>query len=106
MSKRQLPARDREGLTRFAAECRRGERTHWTIVAAAPVFVLWNSWLSAALITFANAVGNSPFLATLRYNRARVLSSLSRRPIRDVGAERLADTSVNGELDCTVLPER
>ncbi|MCB0998048.1 MAG: hypothetical protein R2713_23335 [Ilumatobacteraceae bacterium] len=78
MSKRQLPGRDREALERFAAECRRGERTHWTITAAGPVFVVWNTYPEAFAISVANAAGNAPFIAILRYNRARIARALAR----------------------------
>lgn len=79
MSKRQLPGRDREALALFAAECRRGERTHWTIAAAGPFFFLWNSNSAAVVIAVANAAGNGPFVAILRYNRARITAMLGRR---------------------------
>jgi glycosyl-4,4'-diaponeurosporenoate acyltransferase len=79
MSKRHLPGRDRVALEQFAAECRRGERTHWTIAAAGPAFLLWNSSSDAIAIAIANAAGNTPFVAILRYNRARIVATLGRR---------------------------
>lgn len=78
MSKRQLPGRNREALERFAAECRRGERTHWTITAAGPAFVVWNTYPETIAISVANAAGNAPFIAILRYNRARIVRMLAR----------------------------
>jgi glycosyl-4,4'-diaponeurosporenoate acyltransferase len=78
MSKRKLPGRNPPDLLRFAAECRRGERTHWTIVAAGPAFLAWNSPTNALALTVANTAGNAPFLATLRYNRARITATLAR----------------------------
>jgi glycosyl-4,4'-diaponeurosporenoate acyltransferase len=77
--KRHLPGRDRVALERFAAECRRGERTHWTIAAAGPAFMIWNRNSDALAIAMANAAGNTPCLAILRYNRARIVATLQRR---------------------------
>lgn len=79
MSKRHLPGRDRVTLEQFAAECRRGERTHWTIAAAGPAFFIWNSPADAIAIAVANAASNTPFVAILRYNRARIVATLERR---------------------------
>lgn len=73
-SKRQLPSGGAHGLPTFLAECRRAERTHWIILAATPVFAVWNPpWLFAAMVVFA-LVANVPCLAVLRYNRARILA--------------------------------
>lgn len=79
MSKRRLPGHSRADLERFAAECRRGERTHWTIVAPGPSFLFWNSRSDTIAIALANAAGNAPFIAVLRYNRARIVAALERR---------------------------
>jgi glycosyl-4,4'-diaponeurosporenoate acyltransferase len=72
-SKRHLPPRGAGGLPRFLAECRRAERTHWLILAATPVFAVWNPpGLFVAMAVFA-VVANVPCLVVLRYNRARLL---------------------------------
>jgi glycosyl-4,4'-diaponeurosporenoate acyltransferase len=73
-SKRHLPGGGVNGLCLFLADCRRAERTHWLIVAATPVFAVWNPpGLFLAMVLFA-LVANGPCLAVLRYNRARVLA--------------------------------
>ena len=73
-SKRQLPPGRAAGLRVFLAECRRAERTHWLILAATPVFALWNPpGLFLAMVAFAVAA-NVPCLMVLRYNRARVVA--------------------------------
>ena len=73
-SKRHLPPGGAQGLPLFLADCRRAERTHWLIVAATPVFAVWNPpGLFIAMVLFA-VVANGPCLIVLRYNRARVLA--------------------------------
>jgi glycosyl-4,4'-diaponeurosporenoate acyltransferase len=73
-SKRQLPPGGAVGLPLFLADCRRAERTHWLILAATPVFAVWNPpGLFLAMALFA-VVANGPCLVVLRYNRARVLA--------------------------------
>jgi glycosyl-4,4'-diaponeurosporenoate acyltransferase len=79
VSKRQLAARDRDHLERFAAETRRAELAHWLILAAAPWFFLWNPWwLGLAMVGY-GVVANVPCIAIQRYNRARLLRMI-RRP--------------------------
>jgi glycosyl-4,4'-diaponeurosporenoate acyltransferase len=73
-SKRHLPPGGASGLPVFLADCRRAERTHWLIVAATPLFAVWNlPGLFAAMVLFA-VVANGPCLVVLRYNRARLLA--------------------------------
>jgi glycosyl-4,4'-diaponeurosporenoate acyltransferase len=73
-SKRRLPSGGAAALSLFLADCRRAERTHWLIVAATPVFAVWNPpGLFLAMVVFA-IVANGPCLVVLRYNRARVLA--------------------------------
>ena len=51
-----------------------GGAHHWLIVAATPVFAVWNPpGLFLAMVVFA-IVANGPCLVVLRYNRARVLA--------------------------------
>jgi glycosyl-4,4'-diaponeurosporenoate acyltransferase len=64
----------RSQLERFAAETRRAEYTHWLVMAAGPLFALWNPWyLTLAMITY-GGVANLPCLVIQRYNRARITS--------------------------------
>ncbi len=71
ISKRQLPG-GRTGLERFAVETRRAELAHWWAMAGAPLFVLWNRPLPAALLLAYGVAVNLPFIAIQRYNRLRV----------------------------------
>jgi glycosyl-4,4'-diaponeurosporenoate acyltransferase len=89
-SKRHLPARGEAGLPRFLTECRRAERAHWLILAAAPAFALWNPpGLFVAMVVFA-LVANIPCLIVLRYNRARLL----RRTVRPAARRRAVQRRV------------
>jgi len=85
-SKRHLPGRDGGGLAAFAAETRRAEYVHWAIVAALPLFAVWNRpLLFAAMATYAVAA-NVPCIAVQRYNRQRIgrieRRSIVRREVR------------------------
>jgi glycosyl-4,4'-diaponeurosporenoate acyltransferase len=74
-----------EAFDRFVVETRRAELTHWWVLAAAPLFALWNPWpLTAVMVAYA-IVANVPCIAIQRYNRARLgrigrRSSARRRP--------------------------
>ena len=69
----------RADLPRYVIETRRAEYTHWAIVFAAPLFLLWNPWpVWPAMFAYA-AVANLPCLVIQRYNRFRVLRILGRR---------------------------
>lgn len=69
----------RADLPRYVIETRRAEYTHWGILLAAPLFVLWNPWgLWLAMVAYA-VIANVPCLVIQRYNRARVLRILARR---------------------------
>lgn len=71
-AKRRIADRSPEHLTRWAAETRRAEYTHWLVMFAAPFFALWNPWfLTIAMVVYAVAA-NAPCLMIQRYNRARV----------------------------------
>ena len=77
-SKRRLPPGREDGLAAFLSDCRQAERTHWLILAATPLFVIWNPpGLMVAMVVFAMAA-NVPCLVALRYNRARLLRGQSR----------------------------
>jgi glycosyl-4,4'-diaponeurosporenoate acyltransferase len=78
-SKRSLRTRDPATLMRFLAETRRAEWTHWVIMVAAPVFLLW-SWLAVELVMVGYALSaNLPCIFVQRYNRIRLHALLSRR---------------------------
>ncbi len=69
----------RADLPRYVIETRRAEYTHWAIMAAAPLFLLWNPiFLWWAMVAYA-VIANLPCLVIQRYNRARVLRILRRR---------------------------
>ncbi len=69
----------RADLPRYVIETRRAEYTHWAIMAATPLFLLWNPFLVWwAMVAYA-VIANLPCLVIQRYNRARVLRILSRR---------------------------
>lgn len=71
-SKRSVRTRNREVLERFVIETRRAEWTHWTIMLATPVFIVWNWWwVEIAMVAYALAA-NLPCLLVQRYNRARL----------------------------------
>lgn len=80
-SKRRLPGRDGPGLERFAMETRRAELTHLLIMAALPVFALWNPW-TGMLVNLAYALAaNVPCIVVQRYNRMRIERVLGRRTV-------------------------
>jgi glycosyl-4,4'-diaponeurosporenoate acyltransferase len=85
-AKRSVRTRERDRLERFAAETRRAEWTHWLILAAAPVFVVWNWWW-VELVMVVYAVGaNVPCLVVQRYNRFRIQALLARLPVSPHGS--------------------
>ena len=76
----------RADLPRYVIETRRAEYTHWAIMAAAPLFLLWNPFLVWwAMVAYA-LIANLPCLVIQRYNRARVLRILGRRRPHPMGS--------------------
>lgn len=72
VSKRQRPSVRDGGWPRLAAECLRAERTHGWIMAATPLFVMWNPLgLFLANVVFA-LVANLPCWIVARSTRARL----------------------------------
>jgi glycosyl-4,4'-diaponeurosporenoate acyltransferase len=71
-SKRNLRSESIDQLERFIVETRRAEVTHWILLAAGPVFVLWNPWGLALVMVVYAVVANLPCLVVQRYNRARL----------------------------------
>ncbi len=81
VSKRTSGGRGR--LERYAAETRRAEYTHWAVMAAGPLFALWNPWyLTIAMLVYAVAA-NLPCLLIQRYNRARITRIAVRAAVRN-----------------------
>ena len=78
ISKRELPGRDVEGLRTFVRETRRAELTHWWAMACAPLFVLWNPPVAAALLVAYGVLVNLPFVLIQRYNRSRTMPLIER----------------------------
>lgn len=78
LSKRQLPSPNDGGWRRFAAECLRAERTHLAMIAALPLFALWNPLgIFLGNVLFAIAA-NLPCLIVARFNRARIMKLIAR----------------------------
>lgn len=72
LSKEHRPTNAQGGWSRLAAECLRAERTHVGIVAAIPVFGVWNpAGLFVANVVFA-VIANAPCYVVSRSARARV----------------------------------
>ena len=71
MSKRHI--RSRAGIDPLLCETRRAELVHWALLAASPLFALWNpARLTVAMIVFA-IVANVPCIVVQRFNRARLI---------------------------------
>jgi glycosyl-4,4'-diaponeurosporenoate acyltransferase len=67
----------RASLARFVTETRRAEWTHWTIMLATPVFLVWSWWwVELVMVAYALAA-NAPCLLVQRYNRMRLLRALA-----------------------------
>lgn len=77
--KKRFTSRDPAYLRRFVRETCRGELAHWSAIAAAPLFFLWNPpHLGAVMILYA-LLANLPFIVVQRYNRFRLEGILERR---------------------------
>lgn len=77
-SKRSITSTDRAFLERFVVETRRAELTHWWVMAAGPLFFLWNPWWLALVMVVYGVLANLPCLVVQRYNRARLVRILGR----------------------------
>ncbi|MBD3315246.1 MAG: glycosyl-4,4'-diaponeurosporenoate acyltransferase [Chitinivibrionales bacterium] len=83
--KGKISGRDPVYLRRFIGETCRGESVHWLVIAASPLFFLWNP-LSGGLINILYAcMANMPCIASLRYNRLHLLKILTRYAERPEG---------------------
>lgn len=77
--KGRLAAKDSNYLRRFMRETWRGELCHWTALACAPVFFLWNPlWADALMVVYA-LTANLPCILVQRYNRVRLGGLLVRQ---------------------------
>lgn len=79
MSKRALPGREPDDLARFAAETRRAEWVHWTVMAVIPVFALFNPPALLLAMAVYGVAANVPCIVVQRFNRARIQRVLGRR---------------------------
>lgn len=70
--------RDREHLGAYVRETRRAEQAHWVMAVPAPLFVLWNPWYAAVLMPLYAVAVNGPCIASMRYNRLRMVRLLAR----------------------------
>ena len=75
VSKRGL-SRD---LDRFVIETRRAEYGHWSALACAPLFALWNPLSGVVLMSVYSVVVNAPCIVVQRYNRQRAERVLGAR---------------------------
>jgi glycosyl-4,4'-diaponeurosporenoate acyltransferase len=73
MPKRTLTSTDPAYLATFMAETRRGEIAHWTMLAATPIFYLWNPLWASLVITSYGVLANLPCILVQRANRIRLV---------------------------------
>lgn len=66
-------------LMRFVEETCRAELCHWLIVAAVPLFFLWNTWRIAVFMLPYAIITNLPCIVVQRYNRPRFIHAMRRR---------------------------
>jgi glycosyl-4,4'-diaponeurosporenoate acyltransferase len=77
-SKRHLPTREQGGIARFVPELGRAETVHWASLCTGVLHLAWCPlWLGLCMVAF--GLGNLPFVAVQRYNRARIQRALRRR---------------------------
>jgi glycosyl-4,4'-diaponeurosporenoate acyltransferase len=68
-SKKALLSRNKNYLSRFLVETRRGEISHWVMLLFTPFFFLWNPlWADIVMILYGLAT-NVPCILAQRYNR-------------------------------------
>ncbi len=79
VGKARLGGRSPADLEDFAREAWRGELCHWSAIAFAPVFFLWNPWWADAVMVVYALAANLPCVAVQRHNRARIAHVLARR---------------------------
>ncbi|MBN2351340.1 MAG: hypothetical protein JXD23_02140 [Spirochaetales bacterium] len=74
--KKRLASGSREYLGKFVEETCRAELTHFIVILAVPLFVIWNNWLAAACMVPYVLLENLPCVIAQRYNRGRILRIL------------------------------
>jgi glycosyl-4,4'-diaponeurosporenoate acyltransferase len=79
-SKKSLQNRDPEYLKRFLLETCRGEKSHWLMIACAPVFAIWNPPIAFWIIAAYFVIGNMPCIIVQRFNRPFLKRLASRKP--------------------------
>jgi glycosyl-4,4'-diaponeurosporenoate acyltransferase len=77
VAKARLGGRRPADLERFAREAWRGELCHWSAIACAPVFFLWNPWWADGVMVAYALAANLPCIVVQRYNRARIARLLA-----------------------------
>ena len=77
--KRHACRREAAYLETFARETCRAEVVHYTIMAALPVFVIWNPPVALLIMLPVVLAGNIPCIMIQRYNRPRLIELLKKR---------------------------
>ena len=78
-AKRSMAGTNADYLRCFIRETWRGELCHWSAIAFAPVFFLWNPWWADLVMVAYALAANLPCILAQRYNRARFQRLLTRR---------------------------
>jgi glycosyl-4,4'-diaponeurosporenoate acyltransferase len=81
MAKRTLTSTDQAYLATFMAETRRGEIAHWTMLAATPIFYLWNPLWASLVMTSYGVLANLPCILVQRANRTRLFRIVARHKL-------------------------
>lgn len=71
--KRHAQLRESRYLEAFVRETCRAEAVHYTIMAALPVFIIWNPPVALVIMMPIVIAGNLPCIIIQRYNRPRLL---------------------------------
>ncbi|MGJ8676645.1 MAG: hypothetical protein ACSHX0_03955 [Akkermansiaceae bacterium] len=80
-SKGKITASDTPYLTRFAAENRRGEFSHWLQLIAISLFIIWNPYPANLVIIAWAVISNLPCILSQRFSRHRIHQILHKREI-------------------------
>lgn len=78
-SKKHLVSTNRPYLLQFAAECRRGQFSHWAQWLVISSFIVWNPWPANLVILLYAAVSNLPCILNLRYTELRIYRFLDKK---------------------------
>ncbi len=71
--KAALQSRNRDYLVQFTRETCRGEAVHWIVMAAAPLFFIWNPPGAGGIMLAYGVFANLPCILIQRYNRNRLV---------------------------------